>query len=96
MIKVKTNRAFDGVEVKRTAVNYADPGLPIFPEVTGQTGRLKLPHNTQIRNALLEITTQIVDFVSRRKSGKRIDRNNQTNGDEPHDLMHPRSFPAFS
>ena len=82
--------------MKRTAVNYADPGLPIFPEVTGQTGRLKLPHNTQIRNALLEITTQIVDFVSRRKSGKRIDRNNQTNGDEPPDLMHPRNFPVFS
>jgi len=96
LIKVKTNRAFDGVEVKRTAVNYADPGLPIFPEVTGQTGRLKLPHNTHIRNALLEITTQIVDFVSRRNSSERIDRKTQTNEDEPHDLMHPRNFPVFS
>lgn len=95
MIKVKTNRAFDGVEVKRTAVNYADPGLPIFPEVTGQTGRIKLPHNTQIRNALLEIATQVINFVSRRNSSERIDRKTQTNEDEPYGLMHPRNSLIF-
>ena len=83
------------MEVKRTAVNYADPGLPIFPEVIGQTGRPKLPHNTQIRNALLEIATQVINFVSRRNSSERIDRKKQTNEDEPHGLMHPRNSVVF-
>ena len=82
--------------MKRTAVNYADRRIHIFPEVIRQAGRLKLSHNTRIRNTLLEITTQIVDLVSRRKSDKRIDRNNQTNGDEPHGLMHPRNLLVFS